>query len=96
MFLDAIAIIGTCLEVIGVFLMSGAYMSAVRVTQKLKVLFVSLYRGRSAKGAVDLSGLNETQKVNALQGLAFIGLGFICQTGVMLWKFVASHFLSGG
>lgn len=86
---DIIAIVGTVLEVFGAFRMSGAYLSAVQSTSKLRVLFNSLHRGNLAKGAVDASQLNETQKVNALQGLACIGLGFVCQAGAMLWKLVA-------
>ena len=86
---DAIVIMGACLEVIGVFLMAGAYLSAARPNpwDRLQVLVSAFFRGDAAKGAVDMSELNATHKVQALQGLAFIGLGFVCQASAMIWKY---------
>lgn len=84
---DAVIIIGATLEIVGVFLMSGAYLSASRTKNRLQILANALFRGAIARGAVDVSELNEVHKVKALQGLAFIGLGFLMQTGVLLWRF---------
>lgn len=87
---DALLIVGAVLEIVGVFLMSGAYLSATRLRDRLPILGNALVRGNTAKGAVEVSELNKTQKVSALQGLAFIGLGFILQTGVLSWRFFSA------
>ena len=84
--------LGAFLEVTGVFLMAGAYLSAARTRNRLQILISALVRGDTAKGAVEASDLNKTHKVIALQGLAFIGLGFLCQASPIVWKFVAPMF----
>lgn len=83
---DVVILVGAGLEVVGVFMMSSAYLSATRVRQRLWILFGALFRSDAAKGAIDVSGLNKANPVLLLQGLAFIGVGFICQAGAAIWK----------
>jgi hypothetical protein len=85
---DAFILFGSILEIVGVLLMANSYLGAAHRRHWPSVLTSALVRGKRAKGAVRLSGLNEEDQLLALQGLALIGLGFACQAGAVLWPYL--------
>ena len=78
-------LIGLALEIAGVLLMANLYTGIVPLRQLVYLLFSALFRGAEAAGAVEMATLHLEDRLAALQGLAFIGLGFLLQAiGVLL------------
>lgn len=84
-----IALFGLLLEIVGVLLMANSYLGAAARKHWPLLLISALFRGKRARGAIRLSGLNEDDRLLAIQGLALIGLGFLCQACMLVWTYVA-------
>lgn len=72
-------IIGSTLEVIGAYLIANLYFETVTRRQIPIMLIHALWRGSKAKDGIALTGISEENKLISLQGIAFIGIGFLCQ-----------------
>lgn len=94
----AFQLLGLTLEIIGVLLMANLYVGLVSLLGAIPLLASALVKGKAARGAVYLlqdespatsssagQPVNQDNKLTSLQGLAFIGLGFLIQAiGVLL------------
>lgn len=76
--------VGLIFEIVGVLLMANAYLKRASDSAVPMVLMSALWRGDTARGAAfpgrsDVEGEKRANLV-ALQGLAFIGVGFVFQS----------------
>lgn len=76
--------IGLAFQIIGVFLMATRYTN-VRVSQIAKVMITALWRGKAAREGAQITNYSVEDALSSLQGLAFIALGFIVQSGATFW-----------
>ncbi len=72
-------IIGSTLEVIGAYLIANLYFETVVGRQIPIMLIHAIWRGPKAKDAIALTGISKENKLISLQGIAFIGVGFLFQ-----------------
>lgn len=71
-------LLGLTLEIMGVIFMANAYM-IVKDQSVIRMLFDALFRGPSAKMLASNVFDRSEDVLLSLQGLAFIGLGFLIQ-----------------
>jgi hypothetical protein len=71
-------LVAEILGVLGVLLMANGFLHRVTVGVLPRLLLSALVRGDVARGVVR-TALEPSKDLAALQGLAFIGLGFFCQ-----------------
>lgn len=79
---DYLQILGGCFGLVGSLMVANTYMN-VPMTQKVIALLSALLRGRYAKNVASGKGLTvegTERALIALQGLAFIAVGFLFQT----------------
>jgi hypothetical protein len=72
-------LIGGVLAVIGAVQMANGYVGVVPKRALLDLLFSALVKGDVAKGSVEVPPPKEN-RLDSLQGLSLIGLGFLAQT----------------
>lgn len=72
-------ITGSTFEVAGAYLIANLYFELVRGRQIPIMLIHALWRGSKAKDGIALTGISEENKLISLQGISFIGVGFLCQ-----------------
>jgi len=74
--------IGSVLEVLGVYKMANVYLTGILTASIPKVLFTAFFRGGKGKsviGAARIYKYNKEQVGMTLQGLSFVGVGFVLQ-----------------
>ncbi len=77
---DLLVLLGLILEIVGVFFMANGYTRGVRgVLGKARVLVSALWRGGIAREATRMLQLTAEDARSVLQGIAYIGLGFVLQ-----------------
>lgn len=82
---QCLQILGLILDLVGVLQMANGYTRALPQSQIAFLLVNALRRGPLAKEAVQHQDLTREDRMNVLQGLAFVGLGFLLQiSGVIL------------
>jgi hypothetical protein len=81
-----LVLLGLGFDIWGVLLLANAYLGTARPRQRLRLLINALARGAAARGAARaIDQLATEDKLRSLQGLAFIGLGFVLQAcGVLI------------
>ena len=91
MITDYISLVATVLEIIGVFLMANTYMrigdtGLKKYVELAKGLMSALYKGKHSKSVDYASGWAQENTLSALQGVAFIAIGFIIQAGNIVYQ----------
>jgi len=77
---NLLVLLGLILEIAGVFFMANGYTRGVRgVLGKARVLASALWRGGLAREATRMLELTTEDARSVLQGIAYIGLGFVFQ-----------------
>lgn len=85
---DLLQVVGLLLQLAGVLLMANGYTNFVHPGDLVALLSSALWRGKSARGAAALQKLSQEKKLASLQGLAFVGLGFLVQALGTGWAMV--------
>jgi hypothetical protein len=82
---DLLALVGSLAEITGAIMMANSYLGAARVRDWVRLILSALCRGDAARGAIQARELNEENGLLALQGLAFIVIGFTLQAFAILF-----------
>jgi len=80
-------LVGLGLEIVGVVLMTNAYLTPARgATSRLRLLWSALFSSPTADGAevVYEAGFWQESYRGVLRGLALIGLGFVVQAVALI------------
>jgi hypothetical protein len=84
----SIQIIGLVIEIVGVTFMANSYVP-VEKHSVIRVLFSGLFRGDLAKKVTHPAIFHSDDRIKGLQGLAFIGFGFLIQAlGVLFSTYI--------
>jgi hypothetical protein len=78
----SLLLIGLAFELVGVIMMARRYVRIVPLVEVPRLLLAALTRKPAARAAARLHPLWVEDSLDSLQGLAFIAVGFVCQTVV--------------
>lgn len=73
-------LIGLVFELVGILAMARRYIRIVPLVEVPRLLLAALMRRPAARAAARLHPLWLENTLDSLQGLALIGVGFVCQT----------------
>jgi hypothetical protein len=71
-------LLGSLFEITGAFLMANIYLRVYKY-QKILAIISALWRGEKAEESTTIAGIVPERRLSSLQGLSFIGLGFLLQ-----------------
>lgn len=86
-----LVIAGLTFEILGVFRMASQSTRIVRLHELPTLLISAFFRGSAARAAVEAEALNEEDRLTRLQGLAFLGFGFLLQTIGFVWTALSAR-----
>lgn len=83
---DLIKLCANVLEIFGVFMMANAHLKIHGWLPKFRMLIGSMFGTKFSRKSVKASEYMPETRYTTLRGLAFIGVGFLANTGVFLYE----------